>query len=140
MPFWLHVSIKKIFYGKISIMELNKLFTERLKSARQKKGLTQDQLSKLTGINIKLISKYEQGVTFPGIDNLQKLVIALEISADYLLLPYATPKEVPKINDAELYERYFVLEKLEERERESALLLLNSLIAKQKLRELTNSL
>ena len=123
-----------------SIMELNKLFTERLKSARQKKGLTQDQLSKLTGINIKLISKYEQGVTLPGIDNLQKLVIALEISADYLLLPQATPKEVPKINDTELYERYFVLEKLEERERESALLLLNSLIAKQKLKELTNSL
>jgi transcriptional regulator with XRE-family HTH domain len=134
------MSMKKNFYGKISIMELNKFFMERLKSARQQKGLTQDQLSKLTGINIKLISKYEQGVTLPGIDNLQKLVIALEISADYLLLPQATPKEVPKINDSELYERYFVLEKLEKGERESALLLLNSLIAKQKLKELTDSI
>jgi transcriptional regulator with XRE-family HTH domain len=121
-------------------MELNKLFVERLKSARHNKGLTQEQLSKLTGINIKLISKYEQGVILPGLDNLQKLVVALEISADYLMLSHATPKEVPKIKDPELYERYFVLENLDEGERTSALLLLNALIAQQKFKELAGSL
>lgn len=121
-------------------MELNKFFIERLKSARQKKGLTQDQLSKLTGINIKLISKYEQGVTLPGLDNLQKLVMALEISADYFLIPQATPKEVPRVKDPELYDRYFILESLGEKEREAALLLLNSLIAQQKIRELAGSI
>ena len=103
-------------------MEVKKLFVERLKNARQIKGITQEQLSNLTGINTNVIAKYERGVIFPGIDNLQKLITALEISADYLLLPHANYKEVPQVKDSELYERYFVLEELNEEERNSALL------------------
>ena len=121
-------------------MEKNNIFMERLKTARQKRGYTQNQLSKLTGINQKVISKYEQGVSLPSLDNLKKLVIALEITADYLLLPQATLKEVPKIKDHKLYERYFILETLDEKEREAALLLLNSLIAQKKFKELTSTL
>jgi transcriptional regulator with XRE-family HTH domain len=120
-------------------MDVKKIFVERLKNARQKKGITQDQLSNLTGINTNVIAKYERGVIFPGIDNLQKLIIALEISADYLLLPHADYKEVPKVKDPELYEKYFVLESLNKAERDSALLVLNSIIAQQKLKELANS-
>ena len=121
-------------------MEENNIFAERLKAARQKREYTQDQLSKLTGINQKVISKYEQGVSLPSLENLKKLVITLEISADYLLLPQATLKEVPKIKDHKLYERYFVLETLNEKEREAAILLLNSLIAQKKLKEMASSL
>jgi transcriptional regulator with XRE-family HTH domain len=121
-------------------MEMKILFSERLKNARQNKGLTQEQLSKLTGLNQKVISKYEQGVILPGADNLQKLIVALGISADYLLLPHASLKEVPRVKDPELYQRYFVLETLGDKERESALFLLNSIIAQQKFKELSNSL
>jgi len=117
-------------------MELKKLFSERLKLSRQKKGITQDQLGKLSEISQRVISKYEQGVVLPGADNLQKLIIALEVSADYLLLKQAAPKEVPRVKDPELYESYFVLESLNEKERESALYVLNSIIAQKKLREL----
>ena len=120
-------------------MELKKLFVERLKNARQIKGLTQEELSKLTGLNQKLISKYEQGLSLPGLDNLQKLIVALEISADYFLLPQASPKEFPKIKDTELYELFFVLEALNVKERESAIFLLKSLVTQQKFRELANS-
>jgi transcriptional regulator with XRE-family HTH domain len=121
-------------------MELKNLFSERLKKARQKKGFTQEKLSKLTGINQKVISKYEQGVILPGADNLQKLIIALGITADYLLLPQATMKDVPRVKDPELYERYFVIESLSEKERESVLFLLNSIIAQQKFKDLVGSL
>jgi transcriptional regulator with XRE-family HTH domain len=132
---------EKIFLCyNIKVMELKNLFSERLKKARQKKGFTQEKLSKLTGINQKVISKYEQGVILPGADNLQKLIIALGITADYLLLPQATMKDVPRVKDPELYERYFVIESLSEKERESVLFLLNSIIAQQKFKDLVGSL
>ena len=121
-------------------MNLKILFSERLKKARRKRGLTQEKLSELADLNQRLISKYEQGVILPGADNLQKLIVALGINADYFLLPHADLKEVPQVKDPELYERYFVLEKLGEKERESALFLLNSIIAQQKFRELASSL
>ncbi|MFC2146460.1 helix-turn-helix domain-containing protein [Acidobacteriota bacterium] len=121
-------------------MDLKILFSQRLKNARQLKGFTQEKLSQLTGINQNVISKYEQGVILPGADNIQKLIIALEITADYLLLPQASLKEIPHVKDPDLYKRYFVLETLGEKEKESALFLLNSLIAQQKFKELANSL
>jgi transcriptional regulator with XRE-family HTH domain len=131
---------KNFLCYNIKVMELKNLFSERLKKARQKKGFTQEKLSKLTGINQKVISKYEQGVILPGADNLQKLIIALGITADYLLLPQATMKDVPRVKDPELYERYFVIESLSEKERESVLFLLNSIIAQQKFKDLVGSL
>jgi transcriptional regulator with XRE-family HTH domain len=119
-------------------MELKKLFSERMKSARHKKGITQDQLSQITGISKKVISNYEQGIVLPGADNLQKITAALEITSDYLLFQHASPKEIPRIKDPVLYESYFILESLNEKERESALFLLNSIIAQKKLRELAD--
>jgi transcriptional regulator with XRE-family HTH domain len=121
-------------------MDLKNLFSERLKNARQNKGLTQEKLSKLTGINQKVISKYEQGVILPGADNLQKLIISLEITADYLLLPQATMSEVPRIKYPELYDRYLVIETLSDKERDTVLYLLNLIIAGQKFKELAGSL
>ncbi|NIO79564.1 MAG: helix-turn-helix domain-containing protein [Candidatus Aminicenantes bacterium] len=121
-------------------MDLKNLFSERLKNARQNKGLTQEKLSKITGINQKVISKYEQGVILPGADNLQKLIISLEITADYLLLPQATMSEVPRIKYPELYDRYLVIETLGDKERDTVLYLLNLIIAGQKFKELAGSL
>jgi len=121
-------------------MELKNLLSERLKNARQKRGLTQEKLSKLTGINQKVISKYEQGVIIPGADNLQKLIIALEITADYLLLPQATMSEVPRLKYPELFDRYRIIETLGEKERETVLFLLNLIIAGKKFKELADSL
>jgi transcriptional regulator with XRE-family HTH domain len=118
-------------------MELKTLFSERLKTARQQKGFTQEKLSQLTGINQKVISKYEQGVILPGADNLQKMIIALEITADYLLLPQARMSEIPRIKDPELYERYLIIETLGDKEKDTVLFILNLIIAQQKFKELT---
>ena len=121
-------------------MEIKELFIKRLKEARKRKGITQEKLSELSGINQTLISKYEQGIALPGIDNLQKLVIALEISADYFLLPQSNPTMVPKVKDPELYDRYFALETLDKQERDHALFLLNLIIIQKKFKELASSI
>ena len=65
------------------------------------------------------------------------MIIALEITADYLLLPQATMSEVPRIKDPELYKRYLIMETLGDKERDTVLFLLNLIIAQQKFKELT---
>lgn len=60
-------------------------FDERLKSLREEKGLTQVQLSELTGITTRQIQKYESGQSRPRLDAADKLAKALNVSTDELL-------------------------------------------------------
>ena len=60
-------------------------FNERLKKLREEKGLTQVQLSELTGISARMIQKYESGNARPRLDAAEKIAKALNITADQLL-------------------------------------------------------
>jgi transcriptional regulator with XRE-family HTH domain len=116
-------------------MELNMLFSQRLKEARQRRGFTQSELSRRSGVHEKAIAKYERGVGLPAADTLVKLAQTLGVSTDYLLFAYAKPDGVPVVKDPVLYEKYFVLEELNEDDRKSILNVLDSLIARQTLRQ-----
>ena len=59
-------------------------FGTRLADTRKEKGLTQDDLEKATGINKRLISRYEKNDTMPSIDVARKLASALQVSLDHL--------------------------------------------------------
>jgi len=121
-------------------MEFRKLISKRLREARLAKGYTQEQLAQISGIHLKAIAKYETEVIIPTAETLKKLSEALEVSSDYFLFPQARMNGIPKVQDPDLYEQYFVLEALDETEREAALTLLKALIASHKLRELTATL
>lgn len=56
----------------------------KLAKTRKEKGWTQDDLEKATGINKRLISRYEKNDTMPSIDVARKLASALKVSLDYL--------------------------------------------------------
>lgn len=58
---------------------------ERLKSARQKRGLNQADVAALIGQTQTEYSRYERGVHEPGNENLCRLCLALNVSSDYLL-------------------------------------------------------
>lgn len=60
-------------------------FNERLKKLREEKGLTQVQLSELTGISTRMIQKYESANARPRLDAAEKIAKALNITADQLL-------------------------------------------------------
>lgn len=60
-------------------------FNERLKNLREKKGLTQAQLSELAGISSRMIQKYECGASRPRFDAAERLASALEVSVSELL-------------------------------------------------------
>lgn len=63
-----------------------KTFSERLREARtEHAGMTQEELSKATGINVTQISQFECGNRVPNLANFGKIVLALETNCEYML-------------------------------------------------------
>ena len=61
------------------------MFSDRLKTARNDKNLTQKAVAEYIGINLKAYQHYEYDVCKPPFENIIKLCQLLDISADYLL-------------------------------------------------------
>lgn len=68
-----------------------------LKRIRKEKKLTQQDLSQLSGVPQQTISRYEKGSRNADSENLKKLALALEVSADDLLGITEQVKEFKKI-------------------------------------------
>lgn len=60
-------------------------FGERLKRARERKGLTQAQVMKITNISDKSLSRYENGASAPDPDTILELIRLYDVSADYVM-------------------------------------------------------
>ena len=63
---------------------MNDVFSERLKSIRLEKGLTQKQLGERCGIADPTIRKYESGKLNPKLETVKKLAYGLQV--DYTVL------------------------------------------------------
>lgn len=61
------------------------MFSEKLTEQRKKSNLTQNDLAKEIGTTQQLLSKYEQNKSYPSIDMLIKICLALKCSSDELL-------------------------------------------------------
>lgn len=61
------------------------LFAERLKEAREKQDLSQQDLAYAVGTNKQNISAYEQGRAFPKDKILEKIIGRLGVTKNYLL-------------------------------------------------------
>lgn len=69
------------------------VFKERLKTVRQKLGLTQVQMAELIGVSRATIGFYENGDRLPDISVFESLVTATEIPASYYLGHTTSQKE-----------------------------------------------
>ena len=82
-------------------------FNEIIKNLRKEKNLTQRELSKKTGISLSMITKYEQGLNTPSIENLR-------ILADFFKKPISDFMQQPKMdNPLEIFstdEKYIDIE------------------------------
>lgn len=58
---------------------------ERLKTARTKKSLTQDEVAKELNISRTVLSRYENGKLEPNLETLAKLIDLYEVSANWIL-------------------------------------------------------
>ena len=63
----------------------SKIFQERLRTARERRDLTQAELATRAGLQPSAISHFEAGTRKPSFDNLRRLATALEVKTDYLL-------------------------------------------------------
>lgn len=61
------------------------VFPNRLRLARERRGLNQADLAKRSGLQVTAISHFETGTRKPSFDNLKKLADALDVATDYLL-------------------------------------------------------
>lgn len=64
---------------------MNSMIANRLQKARNDKGLNQTEVYKLTGINNKTLSGYENKVSEPDLETLTTLATLYDVSTDYLL-------------------------------------------------------
>lgn len=58
---------------------------DRLREERDRRGLTQHELSSLIGAGKSQIAKYENGIGEPSVFQLVRIARALRVSTDYLL-------------------------------------------------------
>ena len=101
----------------------NAALGKRLKEARLKKKLTQEQLAEKADISAIYLSELERGEKSPSMTVFVNLVLALDISADYLLLD-ELPSGMDHVNN-EISQR---LNKLTPKQRASALAILDAYI------------
>lgn len=62
-----------------------KVFSERLKELRLKKGLTQTELGKKVGVKQSTFTNWEKGKREPNFETLLKLALILNATTSYLL-------------------------------------------------------
>lgn len=58
---------------------LKELFGKRIKELRKNRGLTQEKLAELIGLNQRQLSRIESGVNFASSETITRLAIALDI-------------------------------------------------------------
>jgi len=61
------------------------VFPERLRAAREYRGLNQGELASRSGLQPSAISHFETGARKPSFDNLHLLAETLDVTIDYLL-------------------------------------------------------
>ena len=74
--------------------------SERIRLIRQQKSISQNELAKAAGINVKSLSRYELGASIPPANALKAIADALGVSADALLTD-----DNAQIKDKELFKK-----------------------------------
>ena len=82
----------KFFLKGDENMKFKEDFNIVTKDLRKKKNLTQRDIAKETGISFSMITKYEQGLNTPSIENLRKLADFFGVSISEFVVP-KTKKE-----------------------------------------------
>lgn len=92
------------------------MFSEKLKELRKEKGITQQELAKILGVERSTISKYEgKGNVMPSHEVLFTIAAYFGVSADYLLdVPSPLKNDLPdglftfKVNDDSMEPKFSV--------------------------------
>lgn len=108
---------------------------KRIKTLREEKNLSQSGLGKITKINPHHISKYENGVVEPTINNLKKLAVALSVTIDYLVFD---GKRKEKIEDFDpvMKEQLLTISKMKKEDQKVINCLIDAFIKKSQMEDI----
>lgn len=73
--------IERVFY----VSDMKKEVGERLKQARERKGLKQNRVANHLGIHNSTLAKYESGEREADVETLKKISELYEVSVDWIL-------------------------------------------------------
>ncbi len=108
---------------------------EKIKQLRQEKGYSQASLEKRSGVNSKLLSKYENGRIIPTADTLRKIDEGLDISADYLIFDNVPKDGRCQLDDLELFERFKEVECMDAENKKMIVNPIDAVIMKTKVQQ-----
>ena len=100
-------------------------FPERLAQLRKARGLTQQALADAAGVHVIQIHRYEAGSSQPGLEVIKRLAVALRTTTDELLFD-----QDERSPDEELRLQFEALSRLDEREKEVVIEVLDGLLLK----------
>jgi transcriptional regulator with XRE-family HTH domain len=110
-------------------------FPERIRNLRLQKGLSQSELGKLVDIHYNQIGRYELGTAEPTAENINKLAMALGVSADFLYRGEEEGALHTRLEDRELIEMIQQIKSLSEEDQFVVKKLLKAFLRDRKIAE-----
>ncbi|MGB6336533.1 MAG: helix-turn-helix transcriptional regulator [Thermoanaerobaculia bacterium] len=121
--------------AKAGVQDLLKSFSGRLRNLRERRGLSQQELADMVGIHLSQLGRLERGVSTPSAETVLALAHALRATTDALLRGDRAGEQELAIGNVRLFERFRALETLDRDEQETAIKLIDALVAKQKVKQ-----
>jgi transcriptional regulator with XRE-family HTH domain len=101
---------------------------------RKDRGWTQAEVAEKIGISVGQVKKYEKGDSAPTLHILARIAVVFGVSADVLVFEHGAGPAALKL-DTDLLRRFEKIVELPERERDAIILLIDSVLAKQAIRQ-----
>ena len=108
--------------------------SERIKSIRKAKGLSQKEVITTIGMGSAQYSRIENGKTDPSITTLEKITTALGVTMSELFAENEPLTEISS-TDRTLMEKVQLIERLDQEERQTVYNVLDAFLTKQKLKQ-----
>ena len=114
-------------------------FSERLKTLRRQRDLSQTELAKVVGVHYNHMGRYERGSSRPSADVLKRMADALGVSSDYLLAGAKKDAASARFQDRELLYQFQAVEKLADEDKFVVKKLLDAFLTKKQLQQMVSS-
>jgi transcriptional regulator with XRE-family HTH domain len=109
---------------------------QNLARFRKEKGLTQEDLVRLSGVAISQIRRYETNKSSPSLDAIIKLAKSLGVSIDEMVFDKVTGVAANKIVDHELLEQFEAISSMGENEKYVVKKMLEGIIVKHQVEKM----
>jgi transcriptional regulator with XRE-family HTH domain len=123
--------------GCFSLQRYRMDMHERIRQLRQEKKWSQVELAEKIGVHQKQISAYERGANNPSTEVLLKLARIFDVTVDYLAAHESQSRT--DFKDRQLLDYFRKIDEFPENERKVVKEILDLVVVKQKLKELSGT-